>query len=120
MENKKYAKRYVFSLLGLYFSGVVFLFLITFFLSNRNDVNNALTFGQVVAVSLLLPLLPCSSFAGFCTAFRNLKEFKRRQKIALVFFFPITLALITLYGFIMLLPSFIKQFAVLIRKSGDS
>ena len=120
MDEKKFAKRYILSTFALYFFGAVFLFLITFFLSNRNDVNNALTIGQVVAVSLLLPLLPCASFAGFCSAFGKIKEFKRWQKIAICFFFPITLAAITLYGFVMLIPSLVKQICVLIKNDDPS
>ena len=113
--DKKFAKRYIISMLALYFFGAVFLFLLTFFLSNRNDVENALTIGQVIAVSLLFPLLPCASFAGFCTAFWNIKEFKMWQKIALCVFFPVTLVLITLYGFVMLIPSLIKQFKTIFK-----
>ena len=115
MDEKKFAKRYILSMIALYFSGAVFLFLLLFFLSNRNDVNNALTLGQVIGISLLLPLIPCASFAGFCTAFRRTEEFKTRQKIALCVFFPITLVLITIYGFVMMIPSFIKQFKVLFK-----
>lgn len=115
MNEKRFAKRYIISVFALYFFGAVFLFLLTFFLSNRNDAPNALTINQVLAFSLLFPLLPCASFAGFCTAFRKIKEFKTWQKIALCVFFPVTLALITLYGFVMLIPSVIKQFKTMFK-----
>ncbi len=115
MNEKRFAKRYIISLFALYFFGAVFLFLITLFLSNRNDVNNALSINQIIAVSLLFPLLPCASFAGFCMAFWRIKEFKAWQKIAICVFFPITLVLITLYGFVMLIPSVIKQFRAMYK-----
>ena len=115
MDEKRFAKRYIISIFSLYFIGAVFIFLLLFFLSNRNDVNNALTIGQVIGVSLLFPLLPCASFAGFCTAFRRIEEFKAWQKAALCIFFPVTLVLITLFGLIMLIPSLIKQFKALFK-----
>lgn len=117
MDNKKYAKRYIFSLFGLYLFGAVFLFLITFFLSNRNDVNNALTINQVIGIALLFPLLPCASFAGFCTAFGKIRELNRFWIIAICVFFPITLIVITLYGFVMIIPSIIKNIKLLFERS---
>ena len=115
MNMKKYANRYVLSMLGLYFFGAVFLFLMLFFLSNRNDVNNALEIGQIIALSLLLPLLPCASYAGFCTAFGRIKEFSRGWIIAICAFFPITLVLITIYGLLMIIPSLIKQSLIIMN-----
>ena len=114
MDKKKFAKRYILSLTGLYFIGAIILFLLLFFLSNRNDVNNALEINQVIALSLILPLLPCASYAGFCCAFGKIRELNKTWIIAICVFFPITLVLITLYGFIMLIPSFIKSVKTLI------
>lgn len=109
MDNKKYAKIYIFSLLGLYFIGALIIFLLTFFISNRNDVNNALEINQIIVISLLLPLVPCASYAGFCTAFGRIKEFGKFWKIAICIFFPITLIIITVYGLFMIIPSMIKS-----------
>ncbi len=117
MNDKKFAKRYIISMFALYFVGAVFLFLLLFFLSSRNDVNNALEINQVIALSLLLPLLPCASYAGFCSAFWKVKEFSAFQKIAICVFFPITLSVITLYGFIMIIPSLIKNTKILFERS---
>jgi len=113
MDSKKYAKRYILSILGLYFFGAVILFMVVLLLSNRDDVNNAITINQIIGISLLFPLLPCASFAGFCTAFGKIKELNRFWIIAICVFFPITLIIITLYGFIMIIPSIITN----IRKS---
>ena len=113
MEKKKFAKRYIISITGLYFVGAIFLFLLLFFLSNRNDVSNALELNQAAALSLVLPLLPCASYAGFCCAFGKIREFGKMWKIAICIFFPVTLVLITLYGFIMIIPSVIKSIKTL-------
>lgn len=113
MDKKKYAKTYVLSITGLYFIGAVFLFLLLFFLSNRNDVNNALEINQIIGISLLLPLLPCASYAGFCSAFGRIKELNKGWIIALCAFFPITLVLITVYGLLMIIPSIIKQIKII-------
>lgn len=115
MNNKRYAKIYVLSMLGLYFIGALIIFLLAFFISKRNDVNNALEINQIIAISLLLPLLPCSSYAGFCTAFGKIKEFGRAWKIAICIFFPITLFAITLYGLFMMIPSMIKQSLIIMN-----
>ena len=113
MEKKKFAKRYIFSLLGLYFIGAVFLFLLLFFLSNRNDVNNALEINQVIALALTLPLLPCSSYTGFVCAFSKIRELNKMWVIAICIFFPVTLLLITVYGFFMIVPGLIKSIKTL-------
>lgn len=115
MDKKKYAKRYVLSLFGLYMFGAVFLFLIAFFLNRSYDVDSPLSIYQIILISLLFPLLPCASFSGFCNAFFRIKEFSRPWKIAIIVFFPITLVLITLYGFIMIIPSIIKNISVIIK-----
>ena len=117
MEKKKFAKIYVSSMLGLYFFGAVILFLLLFFLSNRNDVNNALEINQIITISLLLPLLPCASYSGFCNAFGRIKQLNKLWIIALCVFFPITLAAITVYGLIMILPSMIKSIILLSERS---
>ena len=115
MNNKRYAKIYVLSMLGLYFIGALIIFLLTFFISKRNDVNNALEINQIIVISLLLPLVPCASYAGFCTAFGRIKEFGKFWKIAICIFFPITLFAITLYGLFMIIPSMIKQSLIIMN-----
>ena len=119
MNNKRYAKIYVLSMLGLYFVGAVVLFLLTFFISKRNDVNNALEINQIIVISLLLPLVPCSSYAGFCTAFGRIKEFGKFWKIAICIFFPITLFAITLYGLFMIIPSMIGKIKILLSEESE-
>ncbi len=117
MEKKEYAKKYVLSLLGLYFVGAVFLFLITLFLSRSYDVESPLSLNQIIGISLAFPLLPCASFSGFCNVFRRIKEFSRAWKIAICIFFPITLLGITVYGFIMIIPSMIKGIKTMFERS---
>ncbi|MBR4241337.1 MAG: hypothetical protein IKR97_03850 [Eubacterium sp.] len=117
MEKKKFAKIYVLSMLGLYFIGALVLFLLLFFLSNRNDVNNALEINRIIAITLIFPLLPCSSYAGFCKAFGEIKQFNKIWIIAICVFVPITLLLITVLGFFMIIPSLIKQFKILSKRS---
>ena len=116
MDKKKFAKRYILSLTGLYFFGAVFLFLLLFFLSSRNDVTNALEINQVIALSLALPLLPCASYTGFVLAFKNIKELNKLWIIAICIFFPVTLLFITIYGAIMIVPSLIKNTKLLFER----
>ena len=120
MNKKQFAKRYIISMFGLYFGGAVILFLLLLFLSNRNDVNNALEISQVIALSLLLPLLPCASYSGFCNAFGKIRELNKMWIIAICVFFPITLIIITVYGFVMIVPGIVKQIKALNKKTGDS
>ena len=117
MDKKKYAKIYILSMLGLYLIGAIILFLLLLFLSNRNDVNNALEINQIIAASLVLPLLPCASYAGFCNAFGKIKELNKIWIIAICVFFPITLLLITLYGAVMIAPSVVKNIILLFERS---
>jgi hypothetical protein len=71
--------------------------------------------GQIAALAFLLPLLPCASYAGFCTAFLRVKELSRNQLILTVVLFPLILVGVTVLGVAMLIPNIIKYTVILIR-----
>ena len=115
MNEKQIAKRYLISVLALYLAGAVLLGAFTFALSSRAE-SLTLSGGQVLALALLLPLLPCASYAGFVTAFLRVKELKTKQMVLLVVLFPLVLVGVTVLGAVMMIPNIIKYFGVLIKK----
>ena len=114
MSKKKIAKRYLLSLFVLYFAGALLLTAYIYALSQRS-ASVALQTSQVFALGLLLPVVPCASYAGFCTVFLNVGELTKKQMILIVVFIPVVLALITVFGVFALVPSIVKQLAVLIK-----
>lgn len=114
MNEKQIAKRYFISLFALYFAGAVLLGAFTFALSSRPGAVT-LSGGQIAALAFLLPLLPCASYAGFCTAFLRVQELSRNQLILTVVFFPLILVGVTVLGVAMLIPNIIKYTVILIR-----
>ncbi|MBE6817520.1 MAG: hypothetical protein E7520_07460 [Ruminococcaceae bacterium] len=114
MNEKQIAKRYLISLFALYFAGAVLLGAFTFALSSRPGAAT-LSGGQIAALAFLLPLLPCASYAGFCTAFLRVKEMSRNQMILMVVLFPLILVGVTVLGVAMLIPNIIKYTVILIR-----
>lgn len=116
MEKKSIAKWYLASIFGLYIFGVLLLFGITFSLVKSGRANPEFGINWILMISLLCPLIPCGSYAGFCTSMMHIKEFGRVQITAICVLFPITLAIITVFGMIMIIPSIIKEITVLLKK----
>ena len=114
MNEKQIAKRYLISLFALYFAGAVLLGAFTFALSSRPGAAT-LSGGQIAALAFLLPLLPCASYAGFCTAFLRVQELSRNQMILTVVLFPLILVGVTVLGLVMIVPSIIKHIIVLLK-----
>ncbi|MBQ7203856.1 MAG: hypothetical protein IJS03_07580 [Eubacterium sp.] len=115
MNEKQIAKRYLLSLFALYFVGAGLLLAFIFALSGRAEATTLDT-KTIWLLALLLPLLPCSSYAGFCTAFLKVGELSKRQMVLLVVLFPLVLAALTLYGAVMLLPSVARYLTVIFKK----
>ncbi|MBQ8980199.1 MAG: hypothetical protein IJ077_01160 [Eubacterium sp.] len=112
MNEKKIAKRYLLSLFGLYFAGAVLLTAFMFALRSRT-AEPLVTVGQTIAGGLLLPLIPCVSYAGFVMAFMKVGELTKKQMILIVVLYPLVLVALTLYGVVMLVPSVISAIKVL-------
>ena len=112
MNEKQIAKRYLISALALYFGGAVLIGAFAFALSSRPE-SAELSGGQLAALALLLPLLPCASFSGFVTAFLRVGELKKNQLFLIVALFPLVLVGVTVLGAVMLIPNFIKYVTAL-------
>ena len=106
MTEKQIAKRYLISLFALYAAGAVLLTAFIFALAARGKT--VIGTHQMVALGMLLPLVPCSSYCGFCTAFLKIGELTKTQMILIVVLFPLLLVLLTIYGFVMLIPSIFR------------
>ena len=106
MNDKNVAKKYLIMTSALF----VVLFLIT---TGLLFALERISWGQISLISLACAYLPCASFTGFCICFMPIKEFTKAMKIALIFFFPIALAGITLIGIVMLVPTYIKELIIL-------
>ena len=115
MSKKKIAKRYLISLFVLYFAGALLMTAFVFALSSRST-SVVLQTNQIFALGLLLPLVPCASYAGFCTAFLRVDELSKNQMVLIVAFIPVVLVLLTVFGAFALLPSVIYYIYVLIKK----
>ena len=111
--DKETAKRYLISLLALYFIGALLLFAFLAALFHQGIFNLLSDLGQIAALCFLLALLPAASYAGTCTAGLKLKEVTKGVIIAVCIFFPVTLAAVTVYGAVMLVPSIIQSIRVL-------
>ena len=107
MSEKQIAKRYLLSVSALYFGGAVLLGAYIFALRSRAP--GAFGASQAAALAFLLPLVPTASYSGFVQAFLKVKELKKKQMVLFVVFFPVMLAVLLIYGAVMLVPSIIKN-----------
>ncbi|MBE6720013.1 MAG: hypothetical protein E7571_05080 [Ruminococcaceae bacterium] len=115
MNEKQIAKRYLLSLLLLYAAGAILLTAFIFALSSRQSTAMFKT-NHIIMLGMLLPLVPCSSYAGFCNAFLKVDELTKKQMILIVALFPLFIAAVTLYGAVVLVPSVVRYAVRLCRK----
>ncbi|MBQ9517086.1 MAG: hypothetical protein IJR60_03325 [Eubacterium sp.] len=113
MSEKQIAKRYLLSVFLLYIVGVVLLTAFMFALRSRVETQRV-TELQTVIAGLLLPLIPCVSYAGFVCAFLKVGELTKTQMVLIVVLFPLVLAVLMLYGAVMLVPSIISAVKTLL------
>jgi len=119
MEKKKIAKRYLISTAALFAGGFVIAYLTMLALLSRGGATVTITSVQQVLLSLALALLPAGSYTGFVLC--GLKLIKREAPgkgvmIAVCIFFPITLALLTLFGIIMIIPGCVLAVRALLQR----
>lgn len=117
MKDKNVAKKYLIAVSALF----VVLFVITstalWALLEYNKI--ALdSVSDAVWIGALSAYLPCASFTGFCLCFFPFikKDPSKQIQILLVVFFPIALAVITLIGIVMLIPTFLYEIIVALKK----
>ena len=105
--DKETAKRYLISVLALLFVGAAIIFSIMVAIKGSDNI------GRFLLLSSGLSLIPSGSFAGFLTFFLLKKELTGKEIFLIVFFFPLFLAFITIFGIIMIIPSIIKSIKAL-------
>ena len=116
MNKKEVSKRYLTFGLILFFAGAVLIAALLAALKGRASVD--LTAGRIALISVSSAVLALGSFTGFVLAglwFSERDKPDRAVIIAVCVFFPITLALLTVFGIIMIIPANIKAITVLLR-----
>ncbi len=118
MEKKSFAKKYLISILALFLAGFAVAFVTQYALAGTGYSNLSLSFQQMLLISLLCACLPAGSYCGFVLWGMKVQKKNAPSKgliVCVCIFFPILLALLTIFGIIMIIPSIIKSLSVLIR-----
>ena len=108
MDEKKIARRFLISVAALYAGGFLITFLVSYAFVSKGMTSLDLSTGQLVLLGVGMACLPAGTYTGFVIAGLKLIEKKEPDKgvmIAVCVFFPITLALLTLFGIIMMILS---------------
>ncbi|MFR5875614.1 MAG: hypothetical protein ACLUFN_03910 [Eubacterium sp.] len=113
--NKKTAKKYLLSVLILFTVTAIISALIIFGISASGNSNLDLSIQQSILLSLACAVIPSGSFTGFAFVFLNIKQITKFWKIALCVLFPVTLAVINIFGIIALMPSIIYSIIVIVK-----
>ena len=119
MEKKKTAKRYLISSAALFAAGFAISYVTVIALLSSGKATVDFTPLQQVLLSLGLALLPTGSYTGFVLAGLKLLQKDAPGKgvmLAVCIFFPITLALLTVFGIIMIIPSSVRAVMTLVRR----
>lgn len=116
MNKKEISKRYLISGSVLFFAGAAVIFILCLVLNGKSQ--HPFTVSQLVLAAVLSGMLALGSYTGFVLA--GLKVGKaealgKKTIIAVCVFFPITLALLTVFGIIMIIPAFIKATVTLLK-----
>ncbi len=117
--DKSYVKRYLFSLLALLFAGFIILLALLFALG-RSAISTSveLNGGNIILLSAAGALVPTGAYVGAVFFLRRLIDRDGLSKewiIALCALLPVTFAVITVLGILLILPSIIKSTAELIK-----
>jgi len=118
MDEKKIARRYLISVAALYAGGFLVAFLTAYAFVSKGMTALSLSAGQLVLLGLGMACLPAGTYTGFVIAGLKLIENNQLTKgviVAVCIFFPITLALLTLFGIIMIIPKTVQSLIRLIK-----
>lgn len=107
--DKKFKKRYLLSVIALFFGAFVISLAIVFGLQARGLATFPLTTATSWLIVVSLSLVPVSAFNGFVTMFNKIGIMTDKQSKAFVLFvLPMTILSIPI-GLIMLIPNIIKM-----------
>ncbi len=118
MDDKLIARRFLISVAASYAGGFLITFLIAYAFVSKGMTSLSLSTGQLVLLGLGMACLPAGTYTGFVIAGLKLIEKNKLTKgvmLAVCIFFPITLALLTLFGIIMIIPKSIQSVIKLIK-----
>ena len=119
MDKKKTAKRYLIGTAALFAGGFIIAYVMMLALTSSGRATVTLSSAQQVLLSLALALLPAGSFTGFVLCGLKLLQREAPGKgviIAVCVFFPLTLAFVTAFGIIMIIPAGVRALITLARK----
>jgi hypothetical protein len=114
--DKKAAKRYLISVLLLFFVTALISAVVIFSLILSGISNVDLSVLQRILLSVACGAIPAGSFTGFTVAFINIEKINTFWKIAIYFLFPITVVVINAFGIIAIIPTIIYSIIVLAKK----
>lgn len=112
------ARRFLISVAASYAGGFLITFLIAHAFVSKGMTAYLLSVGQQVLLGLGMACLPAGSFTGFVIVGLRLiqkNELTKGVMAAVCIFFPITLALLTLFGIIMIIPKSVQSVIKLIK-----
>lgn len=118
MDKKEFAKKYLKTVIPL-FAVLLFLSaLIIFGISALPLSNVNWSTCQKLLIAICCAYLPCASFTGFCLCFGKVQQLGKIGIIMICVLFPLTLALITVIGVLVLIPAvFYAMYLVLKNNS---
>lgn len=118
MDEKKIAKRFLLSVAAIYIGGFLLTFLLSFAFVSKGMTSLSLSTGQLVLLGLGMACVPAGTYTGFVVVGLRMIEKNEVSKgvmVAVCIFFPITLALLTVFGIIMIIPKSVQSVIKLIR-----